>query len=387
MKTITQNFRKMAVFVLLAVSLTSTSYVCAQTEITFTDWTSGTLLSSTQYPVDQSIRDLVTKITVSSSSILLDNADIFTIASTSNFPNLEVVDLSGVQAVVTTFPKAWGKGTSGVATVGETIPKLKSISLPPNVTTTEKDAFAFCSNLETVVFPTNLTSISSYGFYGCSKLVNINLQNTSLTTVGGSAFYNCTALKEVHMPNTVTAFGGNVFRGSSSLETLTFPANVTDSILNGSNTNSFTGCPLKKVICKATAVPRAAQMFIPANLIGSGCKLYVLSSLVEAYRSSLSNCWSKFTDANIVSIDELTKGINVTPESKSVVVYPNHEKSNFTIRNQEDIASVEVLSLGGQPLKSFIQQSSYSVADLKSGCYFVRINSKSNPQTVKIVVE
>ena len=84
MKIIAQNFRKFAVFLLLAASLTSTSYVCAQTEVTFTDWTSGTLLASDQHPVYLTIRNLVTKNTVSSSSILLDNADISTIVSTTN---------------------------------------------------------------------------------------------------------------------------------------------------------------------------------------------------------------------------------------------------------------------------------------------------------------
>ncbi|MDE5547925.1 MAG: leucine-rich repeat domain-containing protein, partial [Clostridia bacterium] len=42
--------------------------------------------------------------------------------------------------------------------------------------------FAYCVNLQTAVFPSNLTKVGGYWFYGCESLSSVNLANVE--TIG-----------------------------------------------------------------------------------------------------------------------------------------------------------------------------------------------------------
>jgi hypothetical protein len=273
-------------------------------------------------------------------------------------------------------------------------PNLETVVLSPSLITIFGNAFYGCTSLLKVTLPASLTTISGNAFQNCTKLVDINLENTALgTTCGTSIFEGCTALKEVILPNSFTTIPSRAFYGCTSLQTVTLPAATTIAIGNSSTT--FANCSsLQKVICKASAVPSTVNTAVPpvASKMFEGSsityKLYVPTALVSAYQTSTDLAWSQINDANIFSIDNLTAVLNVTSILKSAVIYPNPMKSNFSIKNQDEIEDVEIVSLAGQILKSFNQnQSSYSVSGLNKGCYLVRLNSKSDTQTFKIVVE
>ena len=68
----------------------------------------------------------------------------------------------------------------------------------------------------------NITSIPSYAFYGCSALEEIHLVN-EVTSIGDYAFYGCSGLKKFTIPSTITSISNYMFHGCSALEELNIP--------------------------------------------------------------------------------------------------------------------------------------------------------------------
>ena len=76
-----------------------------------------------------------------------------------------------------------------------------------------------------ITFDAPVTSIGSYAFYNCSKLVSITLPS-SVTSIGSSAFYQC-SLPSIIIPNGVTSIGGSAFYNCPNLASITLPSSVT----------------------------------------------------------------------------------------------------------------------------------------------------------------
>ena len=82
-------------------------------------------------------------------------------------------------------------------------------------------AFAFCTNLETFVFPNNLGKIGIGCFQGCTSLGPvIDLANfAKLTAMSfGGCFMGCTAIEEVHFPKLATSFPPQFLRYCTGLK-------------------------------------------------------------------------------------------------------------------------------------------------------------------------
>ncbi len=111
---------------------------------------------------------------------------------------------------------------------------IKSIVIPENVTTIEKNAFysclslesveilgnlneipekmfCYCRALKTVTLPSNITSIGEKAFY-YTHIVNITIPE-NVSEIGDNAF-NCMSLNMVSIPVSVTTIGKNVFTSS-----------------------------------------------------------------------------------------------------------------------------------------------------------------------------
>lgn len=74
---------------------------------------------------------------------------------------------------------------------------LTEYTIPNNVTSIGGLAFAYCSNLESVIIPNSVTSIKSWAFYGCSSLTSITIPE-SVTLIEERAFSNCSTLASVY---------------------------------------------------------------------------------------------------------------------------------------------------------------------------------------------
>jgi len=100
---------------------------------------------------------------------------------------------------------------------------LSSITIPAGVTSLPEGSwvssgyigvFANCTSLTTVTFATGsqLGSIGSYAFYGCTSLPSITIL-ASVTSIGDYAFFACTSLNRVTfaLGSDITNFGDSAF--------------------------------------------------------------------------------------------------------------------------------------------------------------------------------
>ena len=124
-----------------------------------------------------------------------------------------------------------------------------TFTVPSSVTTIGNYAFAGCSKLTAVQFTgsstitggftprgeegesstattvefgnSNITSIGSYAFAGCSSLTKINLP-IKVTAINEGTFANCTNLAHITIPSGITTIGDSAFSNCTALSSIVF---------------------------------------------------------------------------------------------------------------------------------------------------------------------
>ena len=97
-------------------------------------------------------------------------------------------------------------------------------------------AFADCTNLQSVEIPSSITDIGESAFEGCTGLQSVTI-DANTDRLNDTVFFNCENLKEVDFPDQVTAIGDGTFNGCSSLQSVDIPETVTEI-----GDQSFSGC-------------------------------------------------------------------------------------------------------------------------------------------------
>lgn len=124
---------------------------------------------------------------------------------------------------------------------------IKTVTIADTVTTVGSWGFYGCANLTAVDFGSSVTKIGSYAFDGCKALTEMVISD-SVTSIGDFAFCNCEALSEMVIPNDVTSIGSYAFKFCYSLTTVTMGSGVT--FIGGS---AFYNCnKLNKIIISDT---------------------------------------------------------------------------------------------------------------------------------------
>jgi hypothetical protein len=246
--------------------------------------------------------------------------------------------------------------------------KLKTVILPPHVTSIGNYAFYECKNLIKVSIPANVTKIGDYAFKGCVKLQEIELPQ-ALTSIGSSVFDGCTTLSSIVIPDNVKTMGSYIFQNCTGLKS----AKLTDNLetvpwglfykcknLKSANipqnctkidTYSFDGCALDSVIIPKSVKQIDASAFscpfghgvyaMPEMPPSYGNKnswksvtLYVPKGCVERY--SLSPGWKEF--GKILEMPEL----NNKKCEKPTISYKNNELVFSS--GTEDVSFVSTIS-------------------------------------------
>ena len=116
---------------------------------------------------------------------------------------------------------------------------IKSITLPPALTSICDSAFLECSSLTSITIPNSVTSIGDYAFSDCPSLTSITCLGTTPPTLGTGVF-NDTKLSAVYIPdNTLSAYQtawGNEYVFFNNENTLTLhvatPGTLADLIFD-----------------------------------------------------------------------------------------------------------------------------------------------------------
>jgi len=88
-------------------------------------------------------------------------------------------------------------------------------------------AFYGCSRLKSITIPDNITTIIDYAFINCRKLTSITI-GSGVTSIGDCAFSGCGGLMEVVIPDGVKRIGSSVFADCIGLTSVTIPNSVAD---------------------------------------------------------------------------------------------------------------------------------------------------------------
>ena len=88
--------------------------------------------------------------------------------------------------------------------------KIKSIDIPGNIKSIEREAFSNCKKLEDITFSVGLKDIGEQAFYSCTRVEFIDFPE-SLTTISDGAFMDCKSLISITIPNSVKSIGDDAF--------------------------------------------------------------------------------------------------------------------------------------------------------------------------------
>ena len=97
------------------------------------------------------------------------------------------------------------------------------MTISKNITTIYDYTFENCFALKTISIPSNVTSIGKYAFAGCA-FESITLPNV-LELIDISAFNSCDHIKTNNVPASVTSIGQAAFANCDLLETITVDSN------------------------------------------------------------------------------------------------------------------------------------------------------------------
>ncbi len=115
---------------------------------------------------------------------------------------------------------------TGVDAFWECRESLVSITIPNSVTIIGESAFGNCYNLATVNFGANskIESIGDEIFRGCSSLISITIPD-SVTSIDEGAFFGCSSLTSIDIPDSVKTIGEGAFAACENLTTVKFGDN------------------------------------------------------------------------------------------------------------------------------------------------------------------
>ena len=122
---------------------------------------------------------------------------------------------------------------------------LQTVVLPDSIRTIERNAFYNCTSLREIDLPEGLERIEERAF--CNTALESLVIPSSVTYIGEYAFTNCTALETVEINASVTELRAELFKGCSNLTSVELPEG-----LQVIGRETFYGTSIKSVVIPAS---------------------------------------------------------------------------------------------------------------------------------------
>jgi len=174
--------------------------------------------------------------------------------------------------------------------------KIRTVSIPLNITAITSYLFLHCYDLEFLVMPINTASIGANVLDNNYSLMAVSMPKNT-TTIGNTVFAYCYLLKYVSLSNFAT-IPGSVFNFCTSLKRIVIPSSIT-SLSN----STFGGCRSLTEIVSLPTVPPTIDATTFA--LQAAHKVYVPDGSLEAYKTATN--WTAFEN-HIYPLSALTGG-------------------------------------------------------------------------------
>ena len=96
--------------------------------------------------------------------------------------------------------------------------------IPNEALSIKRNAFV-TSNVETIIIPASLVSISDSAFANAPYLKKVIIED-GITSIGNSCFNLCDNLEEIIIPNSVVSIGRSAFKSCTNLKSISLPLNL-----------------------------------------------------------------------------------------------------------------------------------------------------------------
>ena len=170
-----------------------------------------------------------------------------------------LIDYTGEGGEVT-LPGGYGASVGGAqydihhdAFLGKT--EVTHIVIPDTaqIKKIEDSAFAQCTSLTHITFPSTLLEVGDNLLQGCTSLTNVNFNsNVNINTISSYMFQGCTSLESITLPQNIRTIDYSAFADCSNLKTVTFGGGLTGSnkkdVLVNINGSSFKNCSSLEVV-------------------------------------------------------------------------------------------------------------------------------------------
>ena len=133
--------------------------------------------------------------------------------------------------------------------------EVEDVIIPDDVTTISPLIFQGCYSLLSLTIGNSVRAIRESSFANCTELASVNIPQ-GLTTIESKAFENCHSINSLHIPQSVSVIGDGAFRGCSGLSSISVADNnpIFDS---RNNCNALIETETNTLVlgCKNTVIP------------------------------------------------------------------------------------------------------------------------------------
>lgn len=160
---------------------------------------------------------------------------------------------------------------------------LETVILPTNMPSIATDCFQGCTNLKSITMQWGVERIEDNAFESLSLLEKVDMSNASTTRIGDSVFCKCSSLKEVVLPSSIKVIDEYAFAYCTSLEEITLP-----NSLWFVGSRMFAGCKNLKQVKLSTGTSFInLRMFAGCSSLES---LTIPATVTDVYAQPFYNC-------------------------------------------------------------------------------------------------